>query len=108
MKSRYFHPMDPTLIRKAIEGHDFILGEEKKKQDDFYDRFSCRRCGHHPLTRRAHPKPFIEGEALARSLLGCESCGHVFDPHSGIDVELGNPARIPPAVPLLDPKGRGE
>lgn len=45
---------------------------------------------------------FREGQALPRYQLECLACGCVFDPHSGIIVEIGNIGQaIEPAIPIL-------
>jgi len=83
--------MNATLNILATEGEKNLLEEAEKKQNAFYASFSCPRCKHGELKRTAHPKPFIPDEPLPRSLLMCPSCEHVFDPHTGIDIKLGNP-----------------
>lgn len=103
--SRFFHEMDLTLRRKAIEGHEDVLTDEAKKQEALYSSFSCPRCHHSPLFKSPHPKPFIDGYLLPRSLLKCPRCDHELDPHTGIDVKLGNIFKIPPDIPIIDPKG---
>lgn len=87
----HFIPMDPELVRKAIEGYDNELSGEKIKQDAFYRQFRCLNCRAECQREVVPGHAFTEGELLARSVLRCKRCGLVFDPHSGLVLE-------PPAV----------
>jgi len=97
--------MAPELIRKAIEGYENALDADAKKLEAFYRQFKCRRCG------CVYQKEFAAGHAfpengehlVARALLRCTGCRALFDPFSGLYVEMGNPARVPPDIPLIKP-----
>lgn len=89
--------MDPALAAKLIEGYENELEPALKAQDAFYRQHNCPRCGgntqKHFLSVQ-HAFPGIAGEILPRSGLKCLLCECVFDPHSGMIVELGNAGKI--------------
>lgn len=37
-------------------------------------------------------------DALPRFLLRCQECGHLFDPETGLILDMGNAAKIPQPV----------
>lgn len=97
-----FIEMDPELVLKAIEGYENELAGEAAKLEAFYRQFTCKRCGSRLLNKEvtvAHA--FADDSTLVpRSLLRCQTCGFLFDPHSGLTLEIGHDL-----VPLVDPSG---
>jgi len=102
-----FVELDPLLARKAIEGYQNELVAEQKALDAFYRQFKCTRCQgpyrRETLVRHAFADPSY---LVPRSVLRCTLCEALFDPHSGLQLELGNPAKVPPDIPILDPTRR--
>ena len=94
--------MDPLITRKLLEGHQDILSGAAEQHEQFYSNQSCPRCSG-GCRRVGDPQMmFREGQALPRYQLECLACGCVFDPHSGIIVEIGNIGQaIEPAIPIL-------
>ena len=86
-----FKEMDPELALKLIEGYENELAPATKAQDAFYRQHSCPRC------KGETQKHFLNiqhafgdsSSVIPRSGLKCMSCECVFDPHSGVVVELG-------------------
>jgi hypothetical protein len=100
-----FVTMDPELARKAIEGIENVLEPERLKFEAFYRQFKCERCGgeYHKEFSRRHAFPEGGENLIARALLRCSAGRALFDPFSGMYVEMGNPAAVPPAIPIIKP-----
>lgn len=92
-----FVELDPLLAWKAIEGYQNELAAEQKTLDAFYRQFKCPccqgPCRRETLSNHAFADP---NTMSARSVLRCELCSALFDPHSGIRLEMGDPARVIP------------
>lgn len=100
-----FVEMDPLLIWKAIEGYQNELAPEQKGLDAFYRQFKCPRCGSDCRKETVLKHAFSDPDTrVARSVLRCLTCEALFDPHSGIRLEMGNPAKAPPDIPIIDPR----
>lgn len=101
----HYVTMPPELVRKAIEGYENALDADDRKLEAFYRQFSCRRCGgkYHKEFSRGHAFPENGEYLVARALLRCNSCRALFDPFSGLYVEMGNPAAVPPDIPIIKP-----
>jgi hypothetical protein len=99
-----FVEMDPELVRAAIEGFQDELSPEKAANDVFYRQFVCPRCGSScsPEYHRRHA--FGAGALVPRALLRCLKCRGLFDPHSGLQVELGNLGNGASGIPVLRPE----
>jgi hypothetical protein len=99
-----FIEMDPELVFAAIEGYNNELVDEQKRLDTFYRQFVCKRCGGQCRTE-THRDPrhaFGDPDVLVpRSILRCLTCDCLFDPHSGILLELGNPMKAIPEIPIF-------
>jgi hypothetical protein len=96
-----FIEMDPELALKAIEGFDDELAPAAKKLNAFYRQFSCKRCGSTALSKEIELRHTFsdQDEVVPRSLLRCSVCNFLFDPHTGIVLEIGRDW-----VPILDLK----
>ena len=104
-----FKEMDPALVWKAIEGYQNELASEQRALDAFYRQFRCQRCGSTCRKETIPNHAFADPAVLVpRSVLRCLSCEALFDPHSGIRLEMGNPAKSPPDIPIIDPKVKTE
>jgi len=88
-----YQEMDPELVWKLIEGYQNELDPEAKKLDAFYRQFKCPRCRGN-CRKEIHAGPdgghaFSDPETLvARALLRCLLCSCLFDPHTGMILEL--------------------
>lgn len=97
--------LDPLLAWKAIEGYQNELGPEQKALEAFYRQFRCPRCGSGCRRETLLNHAFADPDTLGpRSVLRCNQCSALFDPHSGIRLEMGNPAKAVPDIPLIDPE----
>jgi hypothetical protein len=97
--------MPAELVRKAIEGHENVLEGDNLKLEAFYRQFVCNRCGgqYHKEFNRNHAFAGNGDHVIARALLRCCDCKALFDPFSGLLVEMGNRAAVPPVVPIIKP-----
>lgn len=80
---------------KAVEGYEDVLDEEARNLDKLYSSFSCpRKCG--PLRREIDSNHvFADRNTLVpRSLLRCDNCGYLIEPHSRVVLESGNAGKI--------------
>lgn len=94
--------LTPEQIRKAIEGYDDELSGENRKLEALYRLHkTCTRCGGERHKEFLPNHMFTEGCLVPRAVLRCGSCGHLFDPHSGLELERGNPAQVPPDIPII-------
>lgn len=96
---KVFQEMDPDLARKLIEGYPPELEGEFLKRAAFYRQFNCPRCGGACGEHFISVAHAISEDMLPRSGLKCSMCDCVFDPHSGLIIELGNLANINERVP---------
>jgi|SRR3982751_5353759 hypothetical protein len=88
--SKPFIELDPELARKAVEGYENVLVGEQKKLDVFYRQFTCLRCHGSVQKETVLGHAFADADTLvARSVLRCTACRCLFDPHSGLVLELG-------------------
>lgn len=101
-----YKELDPEVIFDAIQGHENVLEGEQKKAEAFYRQFICPSCKGAKLTKHFIPEhAFADPNWFAgRATLICDACGCHFDPHSGLILSMGNPAKVPSDVPILDPK----
>ena len=78
-----FKPLDPELIRKALEGHVDILTPEIKKEEAFLRNVSCPMCQGRELNSYVDAShPFSEGKILPNKLMWCTKCEIEFNPYS--------------------------
>jgi hypothetical protein len=82
--------MDPALAWKSIEGYQNELDAEQKGLDAFYRQFKCKQCGG-PLQKEFLTKhAFSDPNTMnPRAVLRCTLCKWLFDPHSGLVLEVG-------------------
>lgn len=99
-----FVEMDPELALAAIRGFRDELSPEKAANDAFYRQFVCPRCGSSctPEYHRGHA--FGGGAVVPRALLRCLKCRGLYDPHSGLQIELGNLGNGADHIPILRPE----
>jgi hypothetical protein len=95
--------IDPEIAQAAIEGYESAFDGEQKKLDAFYRQFICPSCKSPSLAKRFNAgHAFSDPSCLiARATLVCNECKCQFDPHSGLILELGNPASVPPHIPII-------
>lgn len=97
--------MDPLLAWKAIEGFQNELDPEQKALDAFYRQFRCKRCGSSCRKELLVNHAFKDPDTLVpRSCLRCLACKCLFDPHSGLLLELGDMTKTPGGIPLIGEK----
>lgn len=93
-----FIEADPELMLKAIEGYQNELGPEKERLDAFYRQFRCKRCGGSCRKETIRGHCFSDPSTLVpRAVLRCLGCSFLFDPHSGLALEMGEGTSILPS-----------
>jgi hypothetical protein len=97
-----FKPMDPELALKAIEGYEDVLAPERTALESFYRQFRCKKCGGACRKEMVKGHVFAEGTGVLnpRAALRCLTCSCLFDPHSGLLLEIGNSVH---GVPIIKP-----
>lgn len=84
----HFKTLDPEIAWKSIEGYHNELVDEQKALDAFYRQFTCPMCqgNCHKETLAAHV--FADKATLVqRSVLRCDKCKCLFDPHTGLIID---------------------
>lgn len=85
-----FKEMDPEVARRAIQGHEDVLGPAHRAQEAFYRQFRCPTCNV-PMEKEFRSRNAFNGEdLLPRALLRCPLCRYLLEPHSNITLEVGN------------------
>lgn len=88
-----FKEMDPELARKAVEGYENELAPQAKALEAFYRQFRCKKCGSPCQKETVRGHAFSDPDTLVpRSCLRCASCKCLFDPHTGLVLEMGDAA----------------
>jgi hypothetical protein len=97
--------MKPEDVFALLEGQENVLEGEQKKADAFYRQFICPTCGSANLSKRFDPRHAFSDPnwIIPRATLYCNDCRCHFDPHSGLILDTGNPARLPPPVHIINP-----
>jgi hypothetical protein len=98
--------LDPEIILAAIDGQENVFTAEQEKAEAFYRQFICPSCKGGSLRKYFTPgHAFRQGSGwiIARATLICNECSCHFDPHSGLILEMGNPAKVPSALPIVNP-----
>jgi len=95
--------LDPKVIMKMLEGHEDVITPLQRERDQLYQSQSCPTCGGNAFDKVGDSRTmFRQGDVLPRYMLRCSNCDCVFDPHSGIQLTMGNVARAyVPTVPIL-------
>ncbi len=94
--------MDPEETLRLLEGHKDIITPLAEARERFYKEQECPSCGSTSFTRSTNARIAFRGsDPIARYLLSCQDCGCTFDPHSKMVLEMGNRAKLEPAIPIL-------
>lgn len=89
-----FKTLDPNLAKLLVKHDEDILTPRAEKRSFAVASTPCPECGG---TFRQCTNPvmvFTQEEPLPRVLAECDSCGFTYDPHNGIIVGMGNPAKV--------------
>lgn len=85
----HFKPIDPELARKAVEGYTNELAPQATALEAFYRQFKCLRCKGACQKENVVGHMFSDPDTLVpRSCLRCTVCSCLFDPHSGLILNL--------------------
>jgi hypothetical protein len=96
--------LDPRITLKLLEGREDVITPLAHEREQFYQKQFCPQCNGNATTKVGNPKRlFVEGEALPRYQLRCDNCRCLFDPFTGLVLEMGNLAEaFEPGVHLFD------
>ena len=95
--------LTPEQVRAAIKGHtDELSGENRCYEALYRLHGTCTRCGGKMMKEFLTKGHVFGGDTLVpRAALRCTDCGHLFDPHTGLEVERGNPAKVSSDIPII-------
>lgn len=96
----FFKELPPGVAQKMIEGHEDVLSNQVREEFEFVGKQTCPRCGG-GVTPEQDTNRMIKG--VIRPLGRCGECRCLFDPYSGIMIELGNLGYLEPAIPIIRP-----
>ena len=98
-----YKELDPAVAWAAIEGQGNLFTAAQEKADAFYRQFVCPSCKGASLSKRFNARhAFADpGWMVGRATLLCAECQCHFDPHSGLILEMGNPANVQPDIPII-------
>lgn len=97
----FFKELPPGAAHKLLEGYEDTLTEQVQREYDFVNKQLCPRCGSNIIPEQ-DVRRMIKG-GPPRPLARCGECRCLFDPYSGILVELGNLGNLEPAIPIIRP-----
>lgn len=97
----FFKELPPGVAEKMLEGYEDTLTDKVKEEFDFVSKQMCPRCGG-GVTPEQDMKRMIRG-GVPRPLARCGECLCLFDPYSGLLLEMGNLGRLEPAIPIIRP-----
>ncbi len=90
-----FKELDPDIIRRAVQGHEDVLGPAHIKQEAFYRQFQCPRCKC-SMDKEFKSGAAFDGESLvARALLRCPLCNLLLAPNTILILENGRDPLLP-------------
>lgn len=81
-----FKTMNPSDIRKALEGQRDVLTPACQEVDEYFSHLSCPSCGSECMKFVDSGRLFREGALLPNYLARCKACGIEFEPYTKIQV----------------------
>lgn len=97
----FFKQSSQDDILKLLDGHEDVLTPRTKQELEFVSSQICPRCGGNVVPEHYLPRMLNGGPP--RPLARCGECHCLFDPYSGLLLEMGNLGRLEPAVPIIHP-----
>lgn len=107
----HFKEMDPNLILDILSKETDILTPLVAADQEIYNDASCPRCGGTTIKERDIANSievFEDGSIASKSsrpipkfLCRCVDCECLFDPFSGLLLEMGNVAKVRPRIPII-------
>lgn len=110
-----FKEMDQAEVLALLEGEQDILTPLVEADEKVYKGAICPRCGGDcatdlnvstlfdvdPATGDIIPGPRMTERPIPRKLCRCMRCRCLFDPFSGVILELGNLGEVEPDIPII-------
>lgn len=85
-----FTMMDEATRQSLLEGVEDCITPELEKEQAFLERIPCPKCATAPCQAIIDSKNIFGGPGvLPKKLLLCHNCGVEFEPHTGIQTNLG-------------------
>ena len=81
------------LAALLIQGEEDLITPRVELEQQIRDTTPCPRCGGHFEKVLDPDRAFSPDRVLPRFFHKCEVCGYTHDPHSGLVIDLGNPAK---------------
>lgn len=97
----FFKELDPEIAAKMIKGYEDTLSPMVQRELDFVHGQLCPRCGGNVIPEYDVRRQLKGGPP--RPLARCGECRCLFDPYSGILLEMGNLGNLEPAIPIIRP-----
>ncbi len=109
-----FQEMDQKLLKAIVDQEVDLLTPLVEADQQIYNDASCPRCGGVTIKERNLENDIEvleDGSVTSRSsrpipkfLCRCADCSCLFDPFSGLLLEMGNLAQVRPRIPILSTK----
>lgn len=88
--------------RRLIDKEPDILSPALEARAQKYS-VPCARCGG-AMHQRLATQTFTVDSMLPRTVARCVDCEYEIDTQSNIVTAMGNPAKVEPPIPIIDPK----
>jgi hypothetical protein len=96
-----FKEMDESKVLEILEGYEDVLTGLVQADQRLYESQSCPQCGSSMVVESDIRRLLSSNRAVPKHLCRCPVCECLIDPFSGLQLEMGNPGNVEPAVPLL-------
>lgn len=98
-----FHELHPELCQLAVQGYQDEIAPAARVEEAFLKQATCPGCEGNSFTKEflgmnagGRGVTWVEGESVPQALLRCCDCEVLFNPHTGMIVELGESERVIP------------
>lgn len=92
----------PLSVRRRLIQHEADVLTPAAAARTKNAEMPCSCCGG-AMHLGIATQPFTANSVLPRNVAKCVDCGQEIDTQSGMIIKLGNPAKVEPALPLIDP-----
>ncbi len=93
-------PLD--VRRRLVEHEEDVLSPAVEDRAQRYSA-PCPRCGG-AMHQRLAAVAFTPDSKLPRTTARCVDCDCEIDTQSGLMTAMGNPAKVEPPIPIIEPK----
>lgn len=96
-----FKEMSGKKIRELLDGQKDILTPLVEADMEIYRDSSCPRCGGTVQPEIDMNRVLAGNRIVPRQNCRCVDCSCLFEPFTGMIIEMGNLARIEPRIPII-------